>query len=367
MTGLRFFLALWVIVHHLTGKNMLLEAWVQTLPEPVKAFLHGGYVAVGTFFVLSGFVLARAYADTAWDTRNLLKYGAARIARVYPVYLLSLVIISPFVLEYLGTTRAPAEENAKLLANYGFVLQGWSSKLPVHWNTPAWSLSCEFFFYLCFPVIAALLSRARWQRTLVAVACAACIPFVLDRAGVPGTWKPMQHLADFLMGIATADAYGAWKHKVSGYWLYLPAALIGTLIVANPQWTWHWMVLNTALRPFNGMLLLGLAIGGGLPVQALSNQVAEFLGKASYSMYILHVPLLWWYKRSWIFLSGTLASTSSAVVYLGMVIGVSSVVCQWFEEPANRFVRSWVSAKVRRPSDRAPEPNRVPAPSLREA
>lgn len=327
---------------------MLLEPWVQTLPAPAKAFLHGGYVAVGTFFVLSGFVLARAYTGTAWDRVNLMKYGAARLARVYPVYLLSLVIISPFIAEYLSSTPAPSGENAKLLANYGLVLQGWTGRLPVHWNTPAWSLSCEFFFYLCFPVIAAVLSKTRWPKTLIAVAAAAAVPFLLDWLGIPGSWKPLQHLADFLVGIATAGAYGDCRTRIRGYWLYVPAAVIGILLVSNPHWTWHWMVLNAALRPFNALLLLGLAIGGGLPVRALSHRVAEFLGKASYSMYILHVPLLWWYKRSWVFLSGKLANTSSALVYLSFVIGISSVVSHWFEEPANRFIRTWVTAKLRR-------------------
>ncbi len=87
LTGLRFALALWVIMHHLTGKNMLLEHWAQTLPSPLQSILRGGYLAVQSFFLLSGFVLAQSYASTRWNRKSLTKFAIARFARIYPVYL----------------------------------------------------------------------------------------------------------------------------------------------------------------------------------------------------------------------------------------------------------------------------------------
>src|SRR5580704_7306778 len=60
LTGLRFFLALWVILHHLTGKGMMLEQWESQLPHAAQSLLRSGYLAVQTFFILSGFVLARS-------------------------------------------------------------------------------------------------------------------------------------------------------------------------------------------------------------------------------------------------------------------------------------------------------------------
>ena len=70
LTGLRFVLAIWVIVHHLTGKGMMLESWVQTLPGGLQELVRGGYLAVGTFFVLSGFVLARSYGKAGPQPRS---------------------------------------------------------------------------------------------------------------------------------------------------------------------------------------------------------------------------------------------------------------------------------------------------------
>src|ERR1700679_8633 len=71
LTGLRFWLAVWVILHHICGRGMMLEAWANALPAPVQQIIRGGYLAVSTFFVLSGFVLTRTYAHTRWDKRSL--------------------------------------------------------------------------------------------------------------------------------------------------------------------------------------------------------------------------------------------------------------------------------------------------------
>src|SRR5437763_10601355 len=62
LTGLRFFLALWVILHHLTGPGQALGTTLSgALPAPLFTLIRGGYQAVTTFFVLSGFVLTRSY------------------------------------------------------------------------------------------------------------------------------------------------------------------------------------------------------------------------------------------------------------------------------------------------------------------
>ena len=97
LTGLRFVLALWVIFHHLTGQGQMLEGAALALPQPLYALVRGGYLAVTTFFVLSGFVLARSYPVANWSARRLLHYGAGRIARIYPVYLFSLAVVAPFI------------------------------------------------------------------------------------------------------------------------------------------------------------------------------------------------------------------------------------------------------------------------------
>lgn len=351
LTGVRFFLALWVILHHLTGKGMMLEPFVQTFPPAIGALIRGGYLAVGTFFVLSGFVLARSYGEKSWNPGRLLNYGIARIGRIYPGYLLSLLIVSPWIYHYLFEAPVDPSRKAALMADYGLVLQGWTGSLGVGWNTPAWSLSCEFFFYLCFPVLLMWFGKRTPVRLSIAAGIAVLFPVALSFFHVPGSLKPLYHTADFLAGIVASHVYdmlveSGWSFVSRiGLWIYGIAVSAGALIVAFQGSVKTVLDLNNALRPFNFLVLIGLAIGGGLPARILSSRVIKYLGQASYSMYILHVPLLWWYTRYLWRTTSIESQTAAAALYIAGVIVVSALAFEFVEEPANRFIRQWGSAR----------------------
>jgi peptidoglycan/LPS O-acetylase OafA/YrhL len=59
--------------------------------------------------------------------------------------------------------------------------------------------------------------------------------------------------------------------------------------------------------------------------------VLVYLGKSSYAMYIVHVPVMWWYLRE--------SKVFSPGLYVAAVIAVSAIVYGAFEEPANRWLR----------------------------
>jgi peptidoglycan/LPS O-acetylase OafA/YrhL len=330
LTGLRFFLALWVIVDHLVGPGHAFEPFAQMLPHPLSMIVHGGYLAVTTFFVLSGFVLARTYEGTDWSRRNLWKYGVGRVARVYPVYLLSLLIVSPFIV------AAHTASKGWLVAMHLALLQGWFvGHYTVGWNIAAWTLSVEMFFYLMFPLLVAPLRGAGWGKTLGTAALACVLVRILWSLGVSDNLKPVIHLADFLMGIAANCAYDlltSRRKPPAGMWLYLPGCLAGAAVIAWPQMLPGSVDLNTALRPLNALLLVGFGLGGGWIARALSTRTLVYLGKSSYAMYILHIPILWW-AVTWRF-------RYASEIYVLVVIAVSAVVYGWIEEPANRYLRS---------------------------
>jgi peptidoglycan/LPS O-acetylase OafA/YrhL len=242
-------------------------------------------------------------------------------------------------------TFPPSRERATAIASYVLLLQGWTGRLAFHWNTPAWSLSCEMFFYLCFPLAAVWLGRAGRRVTLSVAALTCVLPAALLGLGIPEMWKPLIHLSDFLMGVVAARAYdlllasrGALKGR--GYWLYAPTLLGALALIAWPE-TLGALPLNDTLRPLNALLLLGLALDGGWLARLLAARVTVYLGQASYAMYILHVPLLWWYSRlgpRWL---GRMPSTASGLMYAAGVIAVSATVFRLVEAPANRVIRDW--------------------------
>ena len=363
LTGLRFLLAVWVILHHIAGKGMMLDGWTQGLPEAGKRLVLGGYLAVDTFFVLSGFVLARSYSATTWDRRSLAQYFAARFARIYPVYALSLAVVSPFIFDSMSLPTRSLAVKSGLLLKYALVLQGWYGNLGVGWNTPAWTLSCEFFFYLLFPALFIGLRRMNRGALGLVLAIAVVTPVALAHAHLPWTWKPLYHTSDFVAGIAAARIFEGtdWRPlRRHGAWLYLPALATGAWLIVHPTFLnhvlifgWGWDV-NTGLRPLNVLALMGLGLGSGYGARLLSSAAIEYLGKASYSMYILHVPVLWWYSK-WAIHQPYMPATVAALVYLGIVIGFSALAFELVEKPANRWIRARVAAR------RAEVPKRLAA------
>ena len=327
---------------------MLLGTTIDALPASLATLIHGGYLAVQTFFLLSGFVLARSYARTQWDLGSWKRFAVARFARIYPVYLVSLCIVLKFIVDAIFKAGRSPGQKASLLIDYGFLLQGWKPNPQVGWNTPAWSLTCEFFFYLCFPVLFALLRGARWKTIGVALAVCIITPVAMAHNAVPEYLKPLYHLADFVAGIATARIFALLEDRGSvrphGAWLYWPAAVAGTWFILHPRVLWGtYADLNTALRPLNVLLLLGFAMSGGWLARLLSSSRAEYLGKASYAMYILHIPILWWWGRGVVHGGLNITGVPAAILYLGTVVAAAVLAYEWVEIPANRLVRGLVA------------------------
>jgi peptidoglycan/LPS O-acetylase OafA/YrhL len=341
----------WVILHHLTGRGMMLDAWSSSLPGAVDRLIRGGYLAVSIFFILSGFVLMRSYGSMEWNRAGLRKYAAARFARIYPVYILSLLVVGPFIVaERLPPAGGPLfEDKTSLLANYLLLLQGWTGTLRVGWNTPAWSLSCEMFFYLCFPLALWMVRPMGWRGAAGMGAAAFAVTEVMLRTGVPYTWKPLLHLPDFVMGLVAARAYELLLTRPrtpagQGHWLYLPAVTAVAGLIAWPGVLHDLVELNTPLRVLNAIALLGFAFGGGALARVLSKGWAVFLGQASYAMYILHVPVLWWYSQWRGKALASLSSTQAGFVYVGAVVAISAVVFRLVEEPLSRRLRRRLAA-----------------------
>jgi peptidoglycan/LPS O-acetylase OafA/YrhL len=337
------------MLHHISGKGMMVEHWADSLPLASASLVRGGYLAVQTFFILSGFVLARSYAKGTWTRNDIWKYAAARFARIYPVYLVSLAVVAPFIFQTMLRPGKSAATKAGLLLDYGLVLQGWKGGLGVGWNTPAWSLSCEFFFYLFFPFLLIGLRKANRLTVAAALVTALVTPVLMAHSSVPWQWKPVHHLADFAAGVAASRLFEFLQPAMTrrGQWLYLPALASGVALIIYPRVMDAYGDLNTGLRPLNVAAMVGFALSGGPLARALSTAAAQYLGKISYSMYILHVPVLWWYGYWAVYGPLHMSPGAAAAVYLLLVAGLASLAFEWVEMPANRWIRDKVADRLK--------------------
>ncbi|HYW54808.1 MAG TPA: acyltransferase, partial [Dongiaceae bacterium] len=212
LTSLRFFAALLVFSWHCVPTHQF------------SATFSLGYIGVGFFFLLSGFILTYSYrAAFANGLRAdaVRAFYAARVARIVPLHL---VTMPPMILTmvYFGNpvwTDTGAGTRVTQVAAQAVLLQSWFANRAVHFggNGPSWSISVEAFFYALFPLLAVVLLRvfrAAPARTVLAAAFAVwalqAVLLAPQQAAVDD-WRfyvfPPARLADFLVGMLLGIAF----------------------------------------------------------------------------------------------------------------------------------------------------------------
>jgi peptidoglycan/LPS O-acetylase OafA/YrhL len=366
LTGIRLPLAFWVVAHHMAGPGRMLQP-LTSASSVIDALLEAAWTALSVFFAISGFVLARRYRHASWNRQSVRRYAVARFARIYPLYLLSLLILLPIITETLRLGTGAPMETTDLLVTHVLLLQGWHWP-PVNWNMPAWSLSSEVFYYACLPLLLIPLRRLSWPRVAATTAVACGVPIVLRlliEAPIP---KAPLYFGDFIIGIAAAGAFDLLRARVDpqrlGPWLYGPALAGGIALLLSRDAMGSFLVFDTGLRIVTAVLVLGLACGGGWLVRGLSSAVVLTGGRASYAVYILHVPVLWWFER-W-HLDRAFPPLQAAAIYLAIVTALSLIVSRWFEAPVNALVRNFRLRAQAAPELRVPRRAAYVTESIRD-
>ncbi|AXC14017.1 Acyltransferase [Acidisarcina polymorpha] len=215
MTSIRFFLAFQVAVRHTIGTFMP-GVDPTAASGTLRGFLWRQIVApsfAGSFFfLLSGYVLALVYLRDGQDVAKG-RFFAARFARVYPLYLVTLLWDIPGLLAdrvaRLGWAAALGKTAATFTAHL-VMLQAWYPTRLSGLDAPNWSLSAETFFYLCFPVLGVALWRLSGTQIWIAAIC-------LYGGGQIAVWlvqphlqtemvmyRPVLHLSTFALGVLLA-------------------------------------------------------------------------------------------------------------------------------------------------------------------
>lgn len=378
LTGARFLAALWVVIYHYNGRFRFTttaqeQAYVAGPHSPLDLFISQGHIGVDFFFLLSGFILAYTYLDNNGAVRGGTRaFWVARIARIYPVYLLGLIVgFGPYLAESHGLLGVFGSGLAHI-----FMLQAWLPQT-LGWNQPSWSLSVEAFFYALFPLLAPLIARAQRRSLWQILACSwlvfALVLLALWAIGTGGNltglwwwgdvvrYLPLFSLPEFIAGMALGllfVRYGqdgiAGLQQRSG-WSIGDATVVLTLILVILLIGIPALGFNTGdvdgMAIFAMPLLLALiyllAFQTGGIARALSHPRLVWLGEISYGVYILHWPI-------WYLLSGFASQVlhvevdnfALLVVYLALVIVAAGLSFVFIERPARRAIRArWGQAQ----------------------
>src|SRR5581483_5409550 len=328
LDSLRGLAALIVVVSHYANESHWCEA-----------IGHGaGQIGVMLFFLLSGFLMAYLYFGPAPDARALRGFALARIARVVPLFYA--VAIGSFVL-----TRWAPPPARDLLFPIGDGRDLAADLLFLHGQIVLWTIPPEIEFYALFAL--AWAGGPRVHRllvplvaTLVALIYAFGAPVTrFSLWGITVSTEIVEALPYFAVGSLIGYAYRR-THVAEARQKSLYVAALLLIPVTYPA-------IFTALTGYvHGLwaspLVLAVLAGVFAVViflvpdrsSVLANPCGDFLGKISYSMYLLHVPVLMHLERA-----GWTVGGAGCLLFLAITIGVATASYLLIEAPARRGLR----------------------------
>lgn len=360
LTGLRTLLALLILLFHFTPAGLRSERfpWLSLYP-----LVDIGYVFVSFFFLISGFILSYNYAHRPGPI-HAVDFWMARFSRLYPVYLLAMVISFPMLLTE-WRARPPAEFWTGLVAT-PLLLQGFFPRLATFWNTVSWTLSCEVVLYLAFP----WLLRLRWPRRTGALAAMVLglwllglLPHLIygwtnpDHLPHPATrfddglwlntlkYTPAAYLCTFLAGLTLGRLHDAAAFTAhTRVWLGVAGFALAWLAAYHVAPRLPYILVHGGLlTPVWVLVILGLS-GESRLATLFSWRPLVAVGSATYALYLLHFNVMelihdhHWPERL------HLARWDPWVSYVFVVL-LAIAVRRWVEHPCQVAISTWWKAR----------------------
>ena len=351
LTGLRCFAAVNIVLFHFSNPN-----WF----GPLAPVVNAGYASVSFFILLSGFVLGYNYNVKARSGElSKVRFYEARFTRLYPIYLLSLILAFKIIpLEWGAHTHAMFWTGMVLSP---LLLQGWIPDIATFLNTPAWTMSAESFYYVLFPWM------ARWKKPERVGPHLAKMGVVWGVGLIPGTlyaifnpdglahvdrfsygpwlqalkYTPIPHLASFVFGVLLAELDEVIPRMGNRRLVLGIFGFVATFVTLTQAYRLPYPLLHDGFfMPLFGCMILGLA-GVNPLAKVLGWRPFVFVGEASYCLYLLHFNLWNMIHDSHILDRLNLARFDPWISYV-LLIGMALMALHFVEKPAQRLLRGWM-------------------------
>lgn len=293
-------------------------------------------VGVSYFFILSGFIMIIAYHKK--EKIEYVNYYKNRFARIYPLYVLGLVL-------YLVTRYSKFNITDSFL--YLFGLQSWIPGKAMILNFPGWSISVEFLFYLLFP----LLYNHFYSKKNKTIWVAAGVIWIVSQVFShlyeaspsykgPHTesheflyYFPLMHINEFLVGnLAGIFFIRNFKQKNYDIPVILIFAAILLAMIFVPLF-YHNGLMALLFIP----LIILISGNNGFLTKLFSLKPLEYLGEASYAVYITHIPVLYILRE--VLRTYYLDSDTIFLIYIPVLIMTSILFYQFIEKPLRDYLK----------------------------
>jgi len=344
--------------------HLQLNGYLTTAPS-----LDSWTLAVDFFFVLSGFVIARVYADELADGERVAVFVVRRLGRLWPLHLTMLALFVVVELAKLALQRetgfspehaafAGARNPADILP-IALFLQTARLGPELTWNFPSWSISAEIWTYAVFALVAVTTVGNPGRRAAVAgaIALLAWLVLVVDITGrgmiSTDLFGIVRCLLGFFSGVVAEHLHrrGSFRALAGGR-AEIPAALTGVALV----WATAWL---PEARYFAPVVFLALVFAHADDRGPLSRCMAtwpmQWLGRLSYSIYLTHLFLVAYVVPR---LSQTVDRLTAgdamlreglvAAIYIALVMAFSLTTWRFIELPGQRLAAA-IAGRIRQP------------------
>ena len=274
---------------------------------------QGGYVGVDIFFVISGFLITgiilrdldrQGFSFRAFYTRRITRILPALLATVLLSLLAATILMTPVDLVYAATQALAAVLSVSNIF-YWQATGYWAPDAQNNLFLHTWSLGVEEQFYLFYPLLLFFVYK-KWRRAGMLVALlalamgGALVTESLVRTyPVAAFYLTPLRLYEFAIGglgslMLTLQGRTGLVERLA------PALSLGGIVLIFGSLTTldHSSIFPglSALPVTLGTLLLILAGRQGIAAPGLRNPVVNWLGRASYSLYLVHWPIIVLYR-----------------------------------------------------------------------
>ena len=316
--GLRGILALFVCLGHYGINNAANRIGINLRYE----------LAVDVFFGLSGFVLSHT---GYFGKKRFAEFAVARLARLYPLHLASLIAILGF---YAAAGRPIV---ATVLVEHGLLAHclGIPPRY-LYFNFPSWSISVELWLSigLC------LLLSFRARRACIGIGLGAVLVLVLFPGFQLATVETLRTcfsggllrgIAGFSVGIAAYIYAEYWsaRQQLPRWSAY--AALAGLLLVFLKQPLTQadsWLL-------YAFIFLVLVTVASNDQRLFLARPALVYLGALSYGIYLLHIPTVRWMEY---LLSQDALRGPRKMLVLALLLPLAALANRYFERPAQGWI-----------------------------
>lgn len=338
--GIRGFAAVVVVFAHMKA-----DADIGFVNEQIGSY------GVLLFFILSGFLMGHLYLNQPFEKEQVHKYLAARISRVVPLYYL--VGMASFIYSRYDSSF-PYYMDSIDLARHAVMLDNVSV---------FWTISPEFQFYFIFPFFWWIFQQPLQKRIIIGIPTALVVlGLIAARYHLPGLLV-ISKLHIFLLGVAIAYLAPRIRCSLGKQWatiLQVCAICILAVLIVPPshqisQWIFLDGVANRLPRIYYELprtLLAGFCIFAfGLRdtkfASALfANSFMKRLGLYSFSLYLLHTPIIYAAKR--LHIAENLGGFAAACIILTVSFWISALSNKFIENPTKNAAHGMLLATFRR-------------------